>query len=43
MSVLAKEVKQATATLDQHRVLHGNKLQSFNKDEKSLYKDIQAS
>jgi len=42
MTALAKEVKAATATLDQARVLHGNKVESYNSDEKSLYKDIEA-
>ena len=55
MTVLAREVKEATATLDQARVLHGNKallcayeahalceVETFNADERSLYKDIQA-
>eukprot|EP00434_Breviolum_minutum_P045104 symbB.v1.2.040367.t1/scaffold7174.1/size12882/2 len=36
MTALAKEVKAATATLDQARV------ESYNSDEKSLYKDIEA-
>ncbi|CAJ1351817.1 unnamed protein product [Effrenium voratum] len=42
MATLAKEVKEATATLDQARVLHGNQVEKYNTDEKSLYKDIEA-
>ncbi|CAE7554069.1 unnamed protein product [Symbiodinium pilosum] len=42
METLAKEVKEATATLDSARVLHGNKVDTFNDNEKSLYKDIEA-
>ncbi|CAE7302002.1 unnamed protein product, partial [Symbiodinium sp. CCMP2456] len=42
MSALATEVSQATAALDAARVLHGNKVDTFNDNEKSLYKDIEA-
>ncbi|CAE7904525.1 unnamed protein product [Symbiodinium necroappetens] len=42
MSALATEVSDATAALDAARVLHGNKVDTFNDNEKSLYKDIEA-
>eukprot|EP00440_Ansanella_granifera_P006202 gb/GFBE01006726.1/.p1 GENE.gb/GFBE01006726.1/~~gb/GFBE01006726.1/.p1 ORF type:complete len:680 (+),score=331.38 gb/GFBE01006726.1/:1-2040(+) len=42
MAGLAKEVKEATATLDKARVMYGNEVEKFNADEKSLYKDIEA-
>ncbi|CAE7436327.1 unnamed protein product [Symbiodinium natans] len=42
MTVLGKEVQEATAALDSARVLHGNKVETFNDNEKSLYKDIEA-
>jgi len=42
MSALATEVNDATAALDAARVLHANQVETFNGNEKSLYKDIEA-
>eukprot|EP00931_Biecheleriopsis_adriatica_P016482 TRINITY_DN12126_c0_g1_i1.p1 TRINITY_DN12126_c0_g1~~TRINITY_DN12126_c0_g1_i1.p1 ORF type:complete len:684 (+),score=234.05 TRINITY_DN12126_c0_g1_i1:184-2235(+) len=42
MAGLAREVNEATATLDEARILHGNAVEKYNDDEKALYKDIDA-
>lgn len=42
MEALAVEVKKATATLDQARIIHGNKMDELNEEEKELNAEITA-